>query len=208
MVIKNYCQALREEVYIHGSKDKTIQVIEDEITMLGQKIEKLLYISSLDYILDKEKVSTPILLSKVIDSSLERICGGQQTIVIKKNLANWYCDGIYDKLEVAIENILENCMRYAYSYIRVEMKRIMDQGDHDYLQLIIANDGEEISEEVLDNLFNKFHKGAKGKFGLGLFITKRIIDYHKGSITIQNKGGEVIFTILLPVASSVYRKTL
>lgn len=204
MVVKNYCHALREEVYIHGSKERTIQVIEDEITALGQKIEKLLYISSLDYVLEKEAQLSPILLSKIVESSVERICGGQNKIEIKKDLGEWYCDGIYDKLEVALENILENCMRYAYSYIHIEMRKIENHIGKGYIQTIIVNDGEDIPEDVLSHLFDKFYKGSKGKFGFGLFITKRIVEYHKGKISIQNKNGQVIFTINLPLSVNLY----
>jgi len=199
MIIKNYCQALKEGIYIQGSKERTIEVIEEEIDALGHKIGKLLYISSLDYVLEKESEMTYVMMRPIIETSVERIFGSQKKIALKLKLVHCACYGIEEKLTVALENILENCVRYAHSYVLIAMEIIERDDDKCWLEIRIVNDGNKISKEILEHLFDKFYKGNNGNFGLGLFITKRIIEFHKGTVGVENIEGEVIFNIRLPI---------
>jgi AGCS family alanine or glycine:cation symporter len=60
-----------------------------------------------------------------------------------------------------------------------------------------GNDGDPIPKETLNHLFEKFHKGRDGNFGLGLFIAKKVIEHHHGTITAENKNHQVVFKISL-----------
>lgn len=199
MVLKNYCQALRDEIYINNSYEDTINVIEDEVNILGERIGKLLYISSLEYVLEKEKTLQMINLKTMIDRLVERICKPVERIDIHLNLEEICILGIEEKIQVAIENILENCVRYALTYIRIEVHPLKDEEN---LLIEIANDGNAIEEHVMEQLFNKFYKGLNGNFGLGLYITKRIVEFHGGHIHVENEDGEVVFKLLLPLKNA------
>ncbi|SHK30774.1 Signal transduction histidine kinase [Paramaledivibacter caminithermalis DSM 15212] len=199
MVIKNYCQALRDGIYINDSMDDTINVIEEEVNALGTKIGKLLYISSLEYVLEKEDNFDEIELKKMIEHLAGRLCNFNEDIKLELQLEKCFVMGIEEKLQVAIENVLDNCIRYARTYIKIITKKI-SASKHEgfYVEISIINDGDHIPKEVRTHLFNKFYKGSNGNFGLGLYITKKIIEFHKGNVYIENSGDEVIFTIKLP----------
>jgi two-component system phosphate regulon sensor histidine kinase PhoR len=68
----------------------------------------------------------------------------------------------------------------------------------------VIDEGSGISKEDLDRVFEEFYKGAehtKAGMGLGLYLIKKIIDEHKGTIRIRSmlgKGTTVI--IKLPLA--------
>ena len=57
-----------------------------------------------------------------------------------------------------------------------------------------------MSDEVRANLFDAFFSTKKGKgTGLGLLVTRKLIEEHQGKIDITSKLGEgTTFTILLP----------
>ncbi|WZL73050.1 HAMP domain-containing sensor histidine kinase [Clostridiaceae bacterium 35-E11] len=200
MVIKNYCQALHDGVYINNSIDDTINVIEEEANALGTKIGKLLYISSLEYVLEKEANFQRIELKEMIQHLADRLCNFNKDIKLELQLEECFVMGIEEKLQVAIENILDNCVRYAKTYIKIITKKVRaSKYEGFYVEISIINDGDDIPKEVRAHLFNKFYKGLNGNFGLGLYITKKIIEFHKGSVCIENLNGEVIFTIKLPL---------
>jgi len=50
--------------------------------------------------------------------------------------------------------------------------------------------------------FERFYKGKKGNVGLGLAISKNIIERHNGKITARNSESGAVFTIVLPVKQS------
>lgn len=195
MVLNNYCQALRDEIYINNSYEDTIDVIEEEINALGKKIEKLLYISSLEYILEKESDLKTIDLGPMVAGLSNRICAPVEGIEVTMNLERMSVLGIEEKLQVAIENILENCVRYARSRVSID---VCAGGQGDLVLIEIKNDGDAIPTPVMEHLFDKFYKGLNGNFGLGLFITKKIIEFHKGHVLVENRTNEVVFTIQLP----------
>ena len=66
----------------------------------------------------------------------------------------------------------------------------------------VINNGNEIDPTVLHHLFLKFTTKSKGGTGLGLYISKNIVEAHGGKIWSQNnKDGEgATFSFNLPLA--------
>jgi signal transduction histidine kinase len=63
----------------------------------------------------------------------------------------------------------------------------------------IADDGDGIGEEELPHLFERFYKGKKGNFGLGLAISKSAMESMGGNLTAFNRNGAV-FRLEVPYA--------
>ena len=101
-------------------------------------------------------------------------------------------------LEVAIINLLENACKYSDNHHgRVSISNL-----NNAVVIKIADEGSGMSAEGLDGIFKPFFRGENGKHldgnGIGLSLTKKVIDLHKGTITVTseiNKGTE--FTITL-----------
>ena len=62
----------------------------------------------------------------------------------------------------------------------------------------VIDDGEGISAEDLPHIFDRFYKGEGGHFGIGLAITRDIIEQHGGTIEAENQENGACFTITLP----------
>lgn len=197
MVIHSYSQALLDRVYLNDSFDETVAVIIKEAKHLEKKVEKLLYLNSLDYILKRKSECKPTNVQAIVHNLIDRFSLVQNHIVIHPQLEHVYVWGNEEELTVALENILENNMRFAQSSIWITVKRVFAQGK-ECVKIILENDGPPIEAEQLDQLFNHFYKGMNGKFGLGLFITKKVIQFHHGEVYAENRGKRVRFTILLP----------
>ena len=55
--------------------------------------------------------------------------------------------------------------------------------------LKITGDGEKLSEDEIEKIFERFHSGQNGQTGLGLSVTKGILDLHKAKIKVYNEEG-------------------
>jgi two-component system, OmpR family, sensor histidine kinase ArlS len=87
----------------------------------------------------------------------------------------------------AIQNLLSNCVSYSNNS-RAEIK--IDCSDNNGLKIHIINSGKPISVEEENYLFNHFFRGknSQGKmgFGLGLVLTKKIVELNSATITYSN----------------------
>jgi signal transduction histidine kinase len=103
-----------------------------------------------------------------------------------------------DKLTQAFINLFSNAVRYAKSEIVVEARV-----ENDNVNITVKDDGPGINEKDLAQVFERFYKAEKGNTGLGLTITKAIIEKHRGIITATNRPeGGAVFEVVLPVKSA------
>ncbi|MDR3624116.1 MAG: ATP-binding protein [Chlamydiales bacterium] len=107
-----------------------------------------------------------------------------------------------DLLELAIMNLLTNAAKYSTPPAKIE---VFITSNHDNISLSIKDHGIGIPQEDLEHIFDRFytvnkaHSRKLGGSGLGLSITKTIIEKHKGKISVEStlaKGS--LFTVLLP----------
>ncbi len=121
---------------------------------------------------------------------------------IENDLATVSCDK--DKMSEIIENMVSNAIKYTPVKGRVEVraKRLAEQ-----LQLEVEDTGIGIPLEKQDRIFEpfqRFHKKDSAtnedSTGLGLSLTKKLIEMHEGSITLKSETGKgTIFTLLIPL---------
>lgn len=67
--------------------------------------------------------------------------------------------------------------------------------------LELFNDGDHIREEHINRIFDNLYKDKTGNFGLGLAISKKIIDFYSGEIKAVNREKGVSFLIKLPIST-------
>lgn len=65
-------------------------------------------------------------------------------------------------------------------------------------EVIVADSGPGITEDLLEHVFEPFMTTKSSGTGLGLAITKRIVNAHKGNISVESFPGGTVFHILLP----------
>jgi signal transduction histidine kinase len=102
----------------------------------------------------------------------------------------------------AFVNIIGNAVKYTQmgGHISVDAK---EEGEN--ILIVIKDNGVGISAEDLPHIFDDFYVGitkpeGERRSGVGLAITKRIIDAHDGSISVESEQGKgSTFVIRLPV---------
>ena len=73
----------------------------------------------------------------------------------------------------------------------------------------VADDGEGIPEESLENVFARFYRADKGRSrlaggtGLGLAIARKLVEAHDGQIQVRNRPeGGAVFSLELPLGTA------
>jgi signal transduction histidine kinase len=127
----------------------------------------------------------------------------QQVILFESDSASVMADVNYEKIWRVINNLVVNAIKFSHpgGTIKVGIKE-----DKDHIILSVADNGIGIPADAKDSVFEIFTPakklGTNGEqaFGLGLSISKRIIEMHKGRIWFENNGDTgTVFYIELPV---------
>src|SRR5688572_14055309 len=110
-----------------------------------------------------------------------------------------------DRIEQAIENLVANALRHTPSGGTITLNAAQADG---MATLSVSDSGGGIAPEHLPHVFERFYKGDASRAsestgsGLGLSITKAIIERHNGTIRVTSEPGRTTFTILLPQSSA------
>lgn len=195
MSIQGYAEGIKLGVI--EDKKEASQVIIDESKRLTGIVEDLLYLSKLDALQETIKLET-LDAGELFKDCIDRVNGIalQKGIKINLNLSHEQImiRADEEKLSRAIINILGNCLRYADRLINILCK--VENG---VVVITIEDDGPGFDKKELPNVFDRFYKGKGGKHGLGLAITKSIVEKHQGSIKAENSvQGGASFIINLP----------
>jgi two-component system sensor histidine kinase CssS len=193
MVIKSYAEAILDGVYL-DNLEETARIISNESSKLETKIKQLLYFNSLDYIMEKEKIADKVRIDLLCQDLYERFKLIRNNVHWELFLEEVSLRCSHDKMMVALENIVDNQLRYADTKITIELKRVQS-----HLLLEIYNDGPNINEADVNRIFDKFYKDKKGHFGLGLAISQKIISFYNGTIRAFNHTKGVSFLIKIPL---------
>ncbi len=105
-------------------------------------------------------------------------------------------------LRRALSNLLSNALRHAYPGSVVSIVMAEDATGR---TLQVRNEGDAIPEAVIPRLFDRFYRadparvaGESDGAGLGLAITRSIVELHGGHITVDSAAGVNCFTLRFP----------
>jgi signal transduction histidine kinase len=94
-------------------------------------------------------------------------------------------------LVTAFSNIIKNCIEARARTIKISTHKKAKK-----VRIDIADDGKGIDRAIIDEIFDPFFS-KKGQSGIGLYLTKRIVELHDGKIElIRNRY--TIFSVILP----------
>jgi two-component system, OmpR family, sensor histidine kinase CiaH len=104
-------------------------------------------------------------------------------------------------LQMAVNNLVDNAIKYSPKETLITIELTQQKNN---ISLLVKDEGKGIAAEERKKVFDKFYrvgnsatKGAKGT-GLGLFLTKKIVQQHNGNISVtDNVPSGCIFTIVL-----------
>ncbi|WP_206752176.1 sensor histidine kinase [Desulfosporosinus fructosivorans] len=185
MVIRSYAQSMLDGIYPKGTLDESILVINGEAERLEKRIRDLLYLTKLNYLSTKEQKRESFNLTELLEQRLERFQCRRPELIWTVKLVSFCTTGDREQWGVAIDNLLDNQIRYAVKRIVLSLDALADTTEKVLLR--IWNDGNSIENELIDSLFEPYQIGQDGEFGLGLAIVKQITEFHGAKIWASNE---------------------
>lgn len=181
MSIRGYVEGIKDGVFT--DTDYAYDMILSQTERLEKLVDEVMYLSKVETAEGMIKLA-PTPISEIIEETEMRVRGlfENKEVALKIGeipaaMVNADCDN----LSTAFTNIITNCLRFAKTEISIDV----EMGDS--LSVIISDDGTGINESDLPNIFKRFYKGKKGKYGLGLAIASAVAQAHAGSIKAYNK---------------------
>ncbi|MDP8246264.1 MAG: ATP-binding protein [Candidatus Hinthialibacter antarcticus] len=175
---------------------------EHDINVIIQKISDMnsLVTDLLNLAITRPLERTPVNMNEVIDRVLRLLRHriSQQRVLLRINLDREAPEIRADRerIEQAVLNLLLNALDVTpeAGTITVALWTIDDT-----LKISVADSGPGIPEDRFAGLFKPFNSTKKNGFGLGLPISKRIVEEHKGDITVSSAPPDgATFLITLP----------
>lgn len=190
---KNISKELQEK-YLKIALDKSLRV--EELT--NQFFDITRYnLHSMP--INKTELNITYLLKQLIDECYPMLEKNNLKCVLNApDKVNYLGDG--DKLARAFGNLLKNAISYSYKDTVIEINVTEEL---DKLYITFRNKGVKIPDYKLEKIFEKFYRGdesrtsSTGGAGLGLAITKEIIELHSGKISVKNDDEYIEFDIIL-----------
>ncbi|MDO9107614.1 MAG: ATP-binding protein, partial [Coriobacteriia bacterium] len=130
---------------------------------------------------------------------------GPRRITLRCSAALWVI-GDPDALEQALLNVMRNAVQH--TKIDGEIS-VSCSAEHEHARIEIADDGPGLKPEDADRVFDRFYRASgprpsdSGGSGLGLSITRRLLEQHSGSIEALSDGRSgARFIIQVPLTGS------
>ena len=172
-----------------------IKLMRAQTAYLKHHIENLMKVLKAEangLIMDKREVIPNELIEKAL-LQLYAVIEEKHAIVklsLEKNNTAIYADD--SSLFVAIVNVISNALKYSKEpLIVIETKTINSK-----FFISIKDNGVGIEDKSRSKLFKKFYRVPSGEvhnvkgLGLGLYFVKKVIDGHKGTITVKSMAGK------------------
>ena len=210
--IKNILQALRggADVVEMGLKNNNTPQLTKGWRVVDRNLEKIynLTMNLLAYSKEREPKLEFVNPKKLLEECVELIApaandkGVMVVADVERDITAVPLDP--DGMHQAIMNLLSNALDAVHA--QQGLIRIVGKYDAENRQMLIEviDNGVGIDAPMMRHMFQLFHstKGNRGT-GLGLAVTKKIVEEHEGSISVQSKLGEgTTFTIRLPAEHS------
>jgi two-component system heavy metal sensor histidine kinase CusS len=179
-----------------------LQSNEEEYQRLSKMISDMLFLAKADnkqVFLKKEWVELETEVASLFDF-YDALATEQGILLQQTGKARVSADRLM--IQRALSNLLSNAIRFTPRGMAITVDISTENG---WVNLAIRNPGPAIRQEHLERIFERLYRidpsrreGNTDNVGLGLAITKSIMDIHGGRISVESKEGRVTFSLRLP----------
>ena len=204
--ILGLCELLRDREITIEKNEEILDVIirnSKRLMKLAEDILNVTRIESGSFSLTKTKFNLKELITEILREY-------EQTIQLKTNLKLIYESSEINEIIIEADRnrlcqVIQNLLKNAIQFTKEGSITVIVQTKENEILVSIKDTGTGIHSEVLPKLFTKFAtKSRTGGTGLGLFISKSIIEMHGGRIWATNnkEGVGATITFTLPIKNN------
>jgi signal transduction histidine kinase len=215
--LRNPLVPIRTGIELLKKARDRIDIVDTVRPMMERQIGHMVRL--IDDLLDVSRITSgklvlqrrPVTLSSIIGNAIEphREAISTKNLKFSVNLPEprWILNVDPTRLSQAISNLLENAVKFTPAEGKVTLDALISSTEGDSaseLVLKVIDSGEGVSAEILPQIFDPFGPWSAtshaGRSGLGLGLTRRLVEMHGGTIEARSSGPDQgsEFTIRLP----------
>ena len=201
--LRGYIEAINDGVIPPTSE--TFQMLRQENLRLVHLVDNLQQLARADAArayLKLEDIALPDLINQMVNLNRPNFQAKQITLETRIPAKVPRVPADQDKLLQALRNLIENCWKYTPEAGTVIISVVLLA---DRVKVDFQNSGDGISKTDLPYIFERFFRadrsrsrGAAGGAGIGLAITRELIEAHGGSVGAESMPGETHIWFVLP----------
>jgi PAS domain S-box-containing protein len=206
--INNPLEAVVNLIYLAKAEPETPPAVVETLTLAEQELDRVAHLTRQTLGFYREShVPELIVVEELIESVLKLYSNrlSNKNITVHRDFAE--CppiNGMAGELKQVISNLISNATdAVSRNGTIVVRARFIDDAEGAMVQVVIEDDGPGIANENVDRIFEPFFTTKEDVgTGLGLWISKEIVNRHGGSILVRSRIGSqtgAAFTILLPI---------
>lgn len=195
--LKNPLQAIRAAVanLRSGADVSALGVVDMQAKRLSRLTADLRKVSEMDERpLDMRQVDLDMLLRELFQLIEEREEAADRRLSLMLPEAPWplpSINGDWDLLYLALYNLLDNALKYSQAGSRIEVRGRENEGQ---VEIEVADTGVGIAPDALPHIWDELYRadrtrGISGS-GLGLALTRAIIERHGGTVSAASRVGQ------------------
>ncbi|MDP9174382.1 MAG: ATP-binding protein [Planctomycetota bacterium] len=198
---------LRQDEQLAPDTRGVMQMIHRNITLEARLIDDLLDMTRLErgkLSLDCHPVDLRAVLERALDMCSADVDAGKLSLTVVAGNEPLIVHADAGRLQQVFSNLLRNAIKFTPPGGRIHVRAFRDA---DSAAVEVRDNGAGIDPEFLPRAFSAFEQGdkatsRKGGLGLGLAISRTIIDLHGGSISAQSEGKNRGSTFVVRLPSS------
>lgn len=202
MVASGYLHTLKKGVLTGEQLQSTLEIVSRNIDQIVNLTNDLLFLQEQELVLrDFQPVNLVTLVEKVLEKYKEKAKDRRVTIKVRGNRNIPPVQGDEPSLERAITGLIDNSIKFSHQGGSVDI-RFADLGKH--VSVSVVDYGIGIDPAIRPRIFDRFfHLEKSGEeifsgIGIGLSITRQVIQQHRGMLDIDSAPGKgSTFTISL-----------
>jgi two-component system, OmpR family, sensor histidine kinase ChvG len=178
------------------SRKRLLAVIEHDVKRLDRLISDISDASRLDAELQRQEVA-PVDLTRLlatlvtVGNEVRHDDGVKLTLAFEGGAQSFAVPGHDSRLGQVFSNLIDNARSFSppNGTVRVICRRLKSE-----LEVVVEDDGPGVRPDALEKIFERFytdrpHQGFGQNSGLGLSISKQIVEAHGGRIWVENRPG-------------------
>lgn len=199
---------------------------KDKVTQFGSMRSNINRLKRLlQQVLDFRKVESGNMRLKIMKGDIAvfvtELCYSSFLPLMKKkniafsfNVSSPHVEAYFDadKVDKIIYNLLSNAYKYTpeNGMVQIDLTEL-DYNNQPCVSIRVADAGVGISKDDLSNIFTRFYSNkiniSSESNGIGLSLTKDLVEIHKGSICAESEIGKgSVFTVIIPIGIDCYNK--
>ena len=209
--MKGYVQAMLDGTISDADRPKYLQVVLDETNRLTDLVRDLLDLSRLEsgkFPMEIAPFDANEMLRRILIRFEQRI--ESKSIDVDVQLAQDPCFALGDvnRINQVVSNLVDNAVKFMNGEGSLLTLRTLREGNR--VRFEVQDNGPGISEADQPRVFDRFYKVDKAHPsgmgpGLGLSISKSILQQHSSEIRLRSRPGETVFSFELSAADPTQR---